>query len=247
MKMDRPMSSSACKGLGAGGALVSAPSSSSSQHKRSHTAPAPSPPLLDKFCDDDFFTEGNFELAEKFALASEDELLTPAPPGSCPSSARGGGQAHHRGSKRTPKKVDLGKGIATTRKKGAQPPQPSRKGGEAGVNEDTLRLLSREGVAATGPAALLLQQGGAGRDDWSRTVEALRQKNPPPPPSSGVCRLPPPATATSEENQQQQQQQRANTTTFEAQREDVPRRGLASSPSKEDFLSIMSSITDVEL
>ena len=189
MKLDRPMSSSACKGRstpglcgGANAAHAAATStSSSSQNKqRSHTAPSPSqPPAVvsnTTFCDEDFFG-GNFELADHFASANEEAEARvqqggagtgaergreppPPPGGGCPSSH----QHNHIRHKRL-HAVDLVKGIAPTqtqRKKGASSAQPPA---APSVNEATLRNLSLEEWGEP-------PESRTG-EDWSRTVEAL--------------------------------------------------------------------------
>ena len=297
MKLDRPMSSSACKGRstpglcgGANAAHAAATStSSSSQNKqRSHTAPSPSqPPAVvsnTTFCDEDFFG-GNFELADHFASANEEAEARvqqggagtgaergreppPPPGGGCPSSH----QHNHIRHKRL-HAVDLVKGIATQtqRKKGASSAQPPA---APSVNEATLRNLSLEEWGEP-------PESRTG-EDWSRTVEALslrggskskkENKNKTPHGASSRTHtqrlqqgggksaepsLPGMPSSKKQQKQQQQRQQQqlqpSSSCGHDEQEEQAPPpRPLdfsASSASKgaEDFLSIMSSITDVEL
>lgn len=256
----RPMSSSACKGRSSSNSNATSrstaaqPSSShmsiplpSQSKPRSHTAPSPSVETTDNtFCDEAFFSGGNFELAEHFASANEEEearvqhsthinaYAPPPPQGAATSRARSGshlrnkrhqGPVHAQGQRKChqhrdrDRDRDLVKGIANIRKETAG---GAGTGGSV-VNEGTLRNL------------LTLEWGGAvaeGQiDDWSRTVEALSLKK---------------------QKQQQQQQTWTHKPTGEAGGDEeglIPKQYaavLGLSPSKEDFVSIMSSITDVE-
>lgn len=232
--------------------------------------------------DEDFFSGGNFELAEKASFMNDsdlnsdvDELHRPhlpkeaPPPGSCPSHLRGQGGARSR--RLQGGGVDLVKGIASTRRKvlakatASSSSAVSAKAG-SGVNEDTLRGLALEWGCDAAAARLK-------DDDWSRTVEALalrRTKTGHGNSNSNDTNIASTAQRTinniiagdvvsegvrersitgdpEEEGEEEgqlpphlllQQQQRGSG--------GVPPRLLDSSPSK-DFLSIMSSITDVDM
>mmetsp|Transcript_8146 Transcript_8146/g.15357 ORF Transcript_8146/g.15357 Transcript_8146/m.15357 type:complete len:759 (-) Transcript_8146:314-2590(-) len=242
VKLDRPMSSSACKGgMGAAARVLSAPSSA--QNKRGHTAPSPSP-AVDKFSDEDFFSGGNFEIAENFVGASTTEDMisrdvpkeTP-PVGACPSHLRSQGSVR----KKRQHGVDLVKGIASTRRRGAKQPSGSSSKARlaAGVNEDTLRKLALEWGSDTADRI----KG----DDWSRTIDETRsttrkrvkQQSPAPPiseqHSTGVSGRR--GGAVNEDGNDDLNNTRPDGT--------HPR--LLDSSASKDFMSIMSSITDVDI
>jgi hypothetical protein len=121
--------------------------------------------------------------------------------------------------------VDLVKGIATRAGSGRDPRKPA-------VDEDTLRRLALQWGSDTPAAAANTGSGAPQREDWSRTVEALRDKS----------RAPNQKKASLAQNVQQQK----DVALALPHPGGAPPRLLDSSASK-DFLSIMSSITDAEL
>jgi hypothetical protein len=242
VKLDRPLSSSACRGPSSAVRVHSAPSSS--LNKRGHTAPSPSP-AVEKFCDEDFFTGGNFQLTEQFpnnngdlGISSDTICKETPPPGTCPSHVRN--QSGVR-SKRM-QGMDLVKGIAATRKKGSH--KVITASPRAGVNEDTLRNLSLEWGSDS--AARLKS------DDWSRTIEDLRRKGQ----KKGTKETPqpqhPPINVKFSPERTVVKDDRDIFSVSDVDRvsdsilDGVSPRYLDSSPSK-DFMSIMSSITDVDI
>ena len=220
MKMDRPLSTSACKGR-KNACSDSIPPPESLRSERSSTAPQPS----DRFRDEDFFSEGNFEITKGNQVVPshfDDSIVEKASPPVAPPSARGS-QVNNLRSKRM-HNVDLVKGIVENKKN-------SHFSG-IGACDHTLRNLSREW---TSDSVTQLKA-----DDWSRTVEAikLRRKSPmfhnaTPELKSGKPSANPKIATESKPKAM-------------VQEEDEPAIITGDSVISKDFLSIMSSITDVE-
>lgn len=205
----RPVSSSACRPSNLTG--KAAPSA---QTRNVHTAPSHSFTPSDKFCDDDFFS-GNFEVADRLVdlekrtqpVGSSAEEVPPA--SSCPSHSR---EMAHVRSKRS-RRVDLVRGISSAGRTGKS--RSKKEALVSSANDDTLQNLTLEWGS-----------NQVRNEDWSRTVDFLRQKK-----------------AKGGSEPQKREQSRSKDKDTKPRKQDVAPTALSSNQSNE-CVSVMSSITD---